>query len=266
VWSRSLRAILALGITLAASPALAVPHPGCYAAALERLEAAIDGHPVPYYKLDPSLPRSRGILKLAPLFGGEDSVFLGINEGGHYYVMAGDLKYDGKILELPETHRLPGGPVAAPGAIIHFTNLPQQVVAELKREMSAAPTSITVSCVSGACRLLRKAGIRIAGPGPEPLFMASTLERVARNGFEPIEGRPVEYKIYVNSDRDLNGVLAALRQIDEVHKSVRDQNLSNGMTEEALREAGPIDDDTRAQLSAIVLEGSAPAVVIADGP
>ena len=129
----------------------------------------------------------------------EGSVFLGITHEGHYYFMVGNKRYDGSYFP---NASIKSEDRNSNGYLIHFSNVSKEKAEKWIKRFKKGSRGISLSCVSGACRVLKKDfDIRVKGVKTPLIFSYSSFRLMLENGFVDAKGNTVEVDIYRTSAR-----------------------------------------------------------------
>ena len=215
---------LALPCALAADPVAGTTAEGGCPSSYRILDERFLGHPVRVHQLDPKR-YPRGEYRLSELFpeSHDDELVLGWTNSVHAYVRQGMLRYDGDMFYRPGSIDM-YGTALEPGVFFRFRNLPTETVERIRAELremvrnvqydSISPTAMT--CVAGACSVLAKGGIRVAGPFGDNVLASRTFARMIRNGFVDEKGGPVEVEIYRTHPRSLENLHGKMKDFERV--------------------------------------------------
>lgn len=147
---------------------------------------------------DVHVPEAKGDLDLTTTF--PDEVLLGL-ESGHFYLLIGKKRIEGKFLPFPTmVHERNAN---KPSIFIRFPTLDKvkAAAAEAKLSKEFPLGGFSISCVNQACTSLRdRLNIRV-NKSDSPVFLTTTFKHILEDGFVDENGKPIPFEIYkINSD------------------------------------------------------------------
>ncbi|MNJ98435.1 hypothetical protein D3C87_162010 [compost metagenome] len=108
----------------------------------------------------------------------KDSIYIGVSNGKegshHYYLVAGDKRYDGKPLGRSEVHKSSTASSTAEG-VLFKVNVPEETLDKVKDAIEKQSRSYNISCLHGVCRVLNAADIEIPGANAVNLKLRPVL-------------------------------------------------------------------------------------------
>ena len=161
------------------------------------------------------------VLDVYEVFG-KEGVFLGIQKGGHFYLIVGGTRFDGSYMYTPM--RAVDGERNSDGYLIHFPDIPKEKVDEWIANFEEGAYFFSLSCVSAACGALRDGfDINVGGVDMMPVFMGRSFNQILREGFVDSEGNPLQFTIYRTSNR--------VPEIDLLQSKLFRQDVIQGVIE-----------------------------------
>ena len=212
---RLLGAVFLLHLCVAQGEGLSITTGAC-AQSIEALVENVEGHRVSLFRI-----KSQGPAKISALTSesasAASSVFLGVDEKGHFYLVVGDTRLDAVPLDAPMTETLEAGGEAQAGLVFRLKDVSSETYSQLKKNLEShlEENTVAISCVDGACRALKHAGIQVGDGHSRPLRMAPTVENILKSGFRDSSGKALGYDLYtVNTDKSISKILGELRDRD----------------------------------------------------
>ena len=188
----------------------------CY----EKLES-FRGKPVTIRQIDPSRFPG-GEVRMGDLFENPESeLILGWSGPAHAYVLSGNMRFDGEMFFQAGRSNI-GDSTIDNGVFFRFKGLPQESVDKVRYEIRRIfsrqidghpPASIT--CVAGACKVLKAGGIEVGGPFGDGILATRTFARMIENGFVDSRGKPIEVEIYRSHPRNLDNLHSKMKDFEK---------------------------------------------------
>ncbi|MGK5084947.1 hypothetical protein WDW37_16790 [Bdellovibrionota bacterium FG-1] len=226
-----------------------------------------NGKLLPLVRIPSEFRDADGRVNLADIFGTSENVAIGVSEKGNYTLIEGQNSYSGMIVGEPQLSQHPAGAPLNPGVIVRFDNPGPEVIAKLRKELTLRPASITVSCVNGACLKLKKAGVVLGGGAELPIYRTQALNRIIEAGFRGLDGKPVVFEIYMNSDQSFGDFFKEMKKMDRLIERwlrvARMRGQFNLTTQEVETFKDSMDDETRGIILALVEKGVPTLLVVA---
>jgi hypothetical protein len=133
--------------------------------------------------LDPKLSRERFNLFENTIHDNK-SIYLGVanttSEGSHhYYIIAGNRRFDGMPFFAKAKTKTLGKVVSAPNGVIFKISGPEGLEEKVIAAINKNQNSRNLSCFHGACNVLKDAGITIPGANGRTLELVPVLKSIA---------------------------------------------------------------------------------------
>lgn len=151
-----------------------------------------------------------GRFDLRSIFGNQKSVVLGFSNKGHAYLVADGARFDGGVFPR-KSHINDDTNMAEEGILIHFKNLPDKTIEEMKTFLASnAENKIWVlHCLDGACEMLKR-GAEITAPSNRNILPSRAFKTILTEPFLSEDGTPLDIEIYAVNLTSLKNIQKSL--------------------------------------------------------
>lgn len=167
--------------------------------------------------------------------GGDDAFFIGLNSGGHMYLVANVYRYDGKIGFEPGTVREKTSWLDK-GLVLRIEDpdgrIQDKIIDYLKN--NNAPRS--VNCAAGVCKVLKKsAQIEVSSRIPETVIPSAMIEHLILNGYKTADGKRKPVQLFMIGNADPKTVIdASDKLVSRYYKALKPMAITFGLSSAGL--------------------------------
>ncbi|MBS1984534.1 MAG: hypothetical protein JST16_10210 [Bdellovibrionales bacterium] len=112
-----------------------------------------DNKDVPVYHIKASP------VNLSEMFGMQkEQVILGIMDPHHYYLIVGKDRLEANPMSFPSLQHYDNGAYARNGLLLRIRDISPATMNKIRQELMSSTNTAALSCVNGACRVLKGAG------------------------------------------------------------------------------------------------------------
>lgn len=154
--------------------------------------------------------------------GGDNAFFIGLNSGGHMYLVANVYRYDGKVAFERSTIREKSSWLDK-GIVLRVEDpdgrIQDQIIDYFKK--NGAPRS--VNCAAGVCKVLNEAAeLRVARGVRQTVIPSELIRNIILNGVKGPNGQRKEAQLFVIGNADPKTVIdASNRLVQRYYRTLR---------------------------------------------
>lgn len=139
-----------------------------------------------------------------------NSIYIGIREDGHMYVVTPSMRYDGEIVYFPPDVR--ESSILSSGFVMRLEDESGQLAADVEKVLRSGLAPAGLSCGHGACRLIRTAtGTEVFAENIPAVFSPTFLKRAVQSGFKDRNGQPIKMQMLILGDASPQRILMSIR-------------------------------------------------------
>lgn len=154
--------------------------------------------------------------------GGDDAFFIGLNSGGHMYLVANVYRYDGKVAFERSTIREKSSWLDK-GIVLRVEDpdgkIQDQIIDYFKK--NGAPRS--VNCAAGVCKVLNESSeLKVARGLRQTVIPSELIRNIILNGIKGPHGEKKEAQLFVIGNADPKTVIdASDRLVQRYYKTLK---------------------------------------------
>ncbi|MFN8945136.1 MAG: hypothetical protein ACK5WZ_11010 [Pseudobdellovibrionaceae bacterium] len=172
--------------------------------------------------INPRIREGRFNLNSSEIGRNPNAVYIGVanhaDEGSHhYYLVAGNQRYDGRPLFTPSiTRELGDRSVAMPEGVVFQVNVPEESMTRIQSAIQQRAKSRNATCFHGLCNVLAEADIVVPSMGERVLRLRPVVQELADgdvfvNGSRLAQG---QVRAFATSEEQLSHYLTSLRSAE----------------------------------------------------
>ncbi len=162
--------------------------------------------------------------------GGDNAFFIGLNSGGHMYLVANVYRYDGKVAFERATIREKSSWLDK-GIVLRVEDpdgkIQDQIIDYFKK--NGAPRS--VNCAAGVCKVLNESSeLQVARGIRQTVIPSALIRNIVLNGIKGPQGQRKEAQLFVIGNADPKTVIdASDRLVQRYYRTLRPYGVTAGV-------------------------------------
>ncbi len=162
--------------------------------------------------------------------GGDDAFFIGLNSGGHMYLVANVYRYDGKVAFERSTIREKSSWLDK-GIVLRVEDpdgkIQDQIIDYFKK--NGAPRS--VNCAAGVCKVLSESSeLQVARGIRQTVIPSALIRNIVLNGIKGPQGQRKEAQLFVIGNADPKTVIdASDRLVQRYYRTLKPYAVTAGV-------------------------------------